>query len=60
MHAIPADLRLPLPSAVIHVISLAHSSLTFARSVAGDSLEHQNLTCHSTRPPTPSRRRCDP
>ncbi len=46
MHATPADLRLPLPkgwpqrirSAVIHVISLAHFSLTFARSVAANSI----------------------
>ena len=46
MHATPADLRLPLPkgwptrirSAVIHVISLAHFSLTFAGSVAANSI----------------------
>lgn len=45
MRAIPANLRLALPkgwpnrirSAVIHVISLAHFSVTFARSVAADS-----------------------
>jgi putative transposase len=46
MQAIPADLRLPLPkgwpnrirSAVIHVISLAHFSLTFTRSVAANCI----------------------
>ncbi len=46
MCTIPADLRLPLPkgwpnrirSAVIHAISLAHFSLTFARSVASNSI----------------------
>ena len=46
MRTIPADLRLPLPkgwpnrirSGVIHVISLAHFSLTFARSVAANSI----------------------
>ena len=46
MGAIPANLRLALPkgwpnrirSAVIHVISLAHFSVTFARSVAANSI----------------------
>jgi len=46
MRTIPADLRLPLPkgwpnrirSGVIQVISLAHFSLTFARSVAANSI----------------------
>jgi len=46
MRATPADLRLLLPrgwperiqSAVIHVISLAHFSLTFTRSVAANSI----------------------
>ncbi len=46
MRTIPADLRFPLPkgwpnrirSGVIHVISLAHFSLTFARSVAANSI----------------------
>jgi hypothetical protein len=46
MRALPADHRLPLPrgwserirSAVIHVISLAHASLTLARSVAANSI----------------------
>ncbi len=46
MHAIPVDHRLPLPkgwpnrirSAVIHAVSLAHFSLTFARSVASNSI----------------------
>ncbi len=46
MRTIPADLRLPLPkgwpnrirSAVIHAVSLANFSLTFARSVAANSI----------------------
>ena len=46
MTAIPADHRLPLPkgwpkrirSSVIHAISLAHFSVTFARSVAANSI----------------------
>ena len=46
MRAVPADFRLLLPkgwpehirSAVIHVISLAHFSATFARSVATNSI----------------------
>lgn len=46
MRAVPADIRLLLPrswseqiqSAVIHVISLAHFSATFARSVAANSI----------------------
>jgi hypothetical protein len=46
MRAVPADFRLLLPkgwpeqirSAVIHVISLAHFSATFARSVAATSI----------------------
>jgi len=46
MAAIPANLRLALPkgwpnrirSAAIHVISLAHFSVTFARSVAANSI----------------------
>ena len=46
MRAVPADFRLLLPkgwpehirSAVIHVISLAHFSATFARSVAANSI----------------------
>jgi len=58
MHAIPADLRLPLPkgwpnrirSAVIHVISLAHFSLTFARSVAANSINARiRLKAESSR-----------
>jgi len=46
MGAIPANLRLAMPkgwpnfirSAAIHVISLAHFSVTFARSVAANSI----------------------
>ena len=46
MTAIPADHRLPLPkgwpkrirSSVIHAVSLAHFSVTFARSVAAASI----------------------
>jgi hypothetical protein len=46
MRAVPADFRLLLPkgwpeqirSAVIHVISLAHFSATFARGVAANSI----------------------
>jgi len=52
-----SDMQVPLPkgwphhirSGVIHVISLAHFSLTFARSVAANSI---NARIRCSRPPT--------
>jgi len=58
MRAVPADFRLLLPkgwpdqirSAVIHVISLAHISATFARSVAANSINARiRLKAESSR-----------